>query len=190
MIAKALFMEIFLLFARRRNSLGGKDTMGVRSSRIKTSRRIEMIAPAQIFATANGLATVGWVALAVSLFTPKWQIGIRRMTGYVIPALFAVLYIFYIWKGSMEASGGGFGSIAEVRALFANDSALLAGWLHYLAFDLFVGTWIVRRGTLDGVNRFLLLLCLPITFMFGPIGFLVFLTERAVFARRSAGDVP
>jgi Domain of unknown function (DUF4281) len=148
-----------------------------------------MIAPAQIFALANAIASLSWLALAVSLFTPQWQIGIRRLTGYVVPAFFAVVYIFYIYKGYVEAVGGGFGSIAEVRALFANDSALLAGWLHYLAFDLFVGTWIVRRGTKDGVNRFLLLLCLPITFLLGPIGFLVFLTERAVFSRRSAGEL-
>jgi hypothetical protein len=147
-----------------------------------------MIAPAQIFALANGIAALSWVALAVSLFTPRWPIEIRRLTGYVVPALFAVVYIFCIRKGYAEAVGGGFGSIAQVRALFANDSALVAGWLHYLAFDLFVGTWIVRRGTKDGVNRFLLLLCLPITFLLGPVGFLVFLTERAVFARRSAGD--
>ena len=49
------------------------------------------------------------------------------------------------------AEGGGFGSIAEVRALFANDSALAAGWLHYLAFDLFVGAWIAREG--PGLGR-------------------------------------
>jgi Domain of unknown function (DUF4281) len=149
-----------------------------------------MIAPAQIFQIANGIAALSWVALAVSLFTPRWQVGIHRLTGYVVPALFAVVYLFCIRKGYSEAVGGGFGSIAEVRALFANDSALVAGWLHYLAFDLFVGTWIVRRGTRDGVNRFLLLICLPITFMLGPVGFLVYLAERAVFSRQGAGDPP
>jgi hypothetical protein len=110
------------------------------------------------------------------------------LTGYVVPAFFAIIYIFCIRRGFAETAGGGFGSIAEVRALFANDSALTAGWLHYLAFDLFVGTWIVRRGAKERINRFLLLLCLPITFMFGPIGLLVFLIGRAVFSRQSAGD--
>jgi hypothetical protein len=147
-----------------------------------------VIAPAQIFLAANGIAMLCWVALAISLFTPRWQLWIRRLTGYVVPAFFAIIYIFCIRRGFAETTGGGFGSIAEVRALFTNDSALVAGWLHYLAFDLFIGTWIVRRGTKDRINRFLLLLCLPITFMFGPIGLLVFLIVRAVFSRQNAGD--
>jgi hypothetical protein len=147
-----------------------------------------VIAPAQIFLSANGIAMLCWVALAISLFTPRWQLWIQRLTGYVVPAFFAIIYIFCIRRGFAETTGGGFGSITEVRALFASDAALVAGWLHYLAFDLFVGTWIVRRGLKDGINRLLLLFCLPITFMFGPIGFLVFLIERAIFLRRGAGD--
>ena len=74
-----------------------------------------------------------------------------------------------------------------MRALFANDAALDAGWLHYLAFDLFVGTWIVRQGLLDRLHPLLLLVCLPVTFMLGPVGFLLFLLERAVFSRRNGG---
>ena len=147
-----------------------------------------MIAPAQIFLAANSIALLCWTALAIALFIPRWRVSIQLITGYFVPACFAALYLFCIRRGFAETSGGGFSSIAEVRALFANDSALAAGWLHYLAFDLFVGAWIVRQGMQDRINRFLLLLCLPITFLFGPIGFLVFLIERAVFSRRIAGD--
>ncbi|HEY2779908.1 MAG TPA: ABA4-like family protein [Steroidobacteraceae bacterium] len=145
-----------------------------------------MIAPAEIFPMANGIAALCWVALAICLFTPRLQLWIRRLTGLVVPALFAVVYIACIAKGFAESSGGGFGSIGGVRTLFANDSALVAGWLHYLAFDLFVGTWIVRRGLEERMNRFLLLVCLPITFLFGPAGLLVYWVERAVFSSRSA----
>ena len=107
------------------------------------------------------------------------------MTGFVVPALFALVYIACIGKGFAQSRDGGFGSIAGVRALFGNDSALVAGWLHYLAFDLFVGSWIVRRGIRERLNPFLLLLCLPVTFLLGPVGFLMYWVERAVFVRRS-----
>ena len=90
------------------------------------------------------------------------------------------------WEGICREPGRRFGSIGGVRALFGSDSALVAGWLHYLAFDLFVGTWIVRRGIKERLNPFLLLLCLPVTFLFGPVGFLLYWVERTVFARRSA----
>jgi hypothetical protein len=127
-----------------------------------------------------------WVALAISLFAPRAQVSIQRITGLAVPGLFAIVYVFCIWRGFAESPGGGFGSLGQVRALFANDAALDAGWLHYLAFDLFVGTWIVRQGILDRLHPLLLLVCLPVTFMLGPVGFLLFLLERAVFSRRSA----
>jgi hypothetical protein len=44
---------------------------------------------------------------------------------------------------------GGFSSLAAVAELFSNQWLLLAGWVHYLAFDLFVGTWETR----DAVDR-------------------------------------
>ena len=148
-----------------------------------------MLTSAQIFSMANMIALLCWIALAISLFASGLRVWIQRISGLFVPGLFAVVYIFCIWKGFAETSGGGFGSLAEVRALFANDAALDAGWLHYLAFDLFVGTWIVRQGTAERLHPLLLLLCLPVTFLLGPIGFLLFLIERAVFSRRGAvGD--
>jgi hypothetical protein len=145
-----------------------------------------MLAPAQLFSIANLIAMLCWVALAISLFASRAQVSIQRITGLIVPGLFAIAYVFCIWRGFAESPGGGFGSLGQVRALFANDAALDAGWLHYLAFDLFVGTWIVRQGTLDRLHPLLLLLCLPVTFLLGPVGFLLFLLERALFSRRSA----
>ncbi|MGI8931585.1 MAG: ABA4-like family protein, partial [Sphingomicrobium sp.] len=88
------------------------------------------------------------------------------------PRAVGVAYIMLIQEGMRSAEGGGFGSIAEVRALFANDSALAAGWLHYLAFDLFVGSWIAREGPRSGVPRLLLIPCFALTFLLGPAGLL------------------
>lgn len=148
-----------------------------------------MFAAAQIFSIANTIAMLCWVALAISLFASSARVWIQRITGLLVPGLFAVVYLFCIWRGFAESPGGGFSSLAQVRALFANDAALDAGWLHYLAFDLFVGTWIVRQGTLERLHPLLILLCLPVTFLLGPIGFLLFLIERAVFSHRGVEGV-
>jgi hypothetical protein len=145
-----------------------------------------MLAPAQIFSATNTIALLCWVALAISLFAAPPRFWIQRITGYWVPGLFALFYVYCIWNGFGQSPDGGFGSIIAVRALFANDSALTAGWLHYLAFDLFVGTWIARQGLSEGLNPFLLLLCLPVTFMLGPVGFLLYLIIRSIFLPRSA----
>jgi hypothetical protein len=150
-----------------------------------------MLAPAQIFSIANSIALLCWIALAVSLFVSAPRIWIQRITGYWVPGFFALIYLYCIWRGFAQTPGGGFGSVAAVRALFSNDSALTAGWLHYLAFDLFVGTWIVRQGTRAGLHPLLLLLCLPVTFMLGPLGFLLYLIMRSLFLpRRAEGPMP
>ena len=100
------------------------------------------------------------------------------------PALSAVAPIPLVVAGFHTGTGGGFGSIAKVRALFASDAGLVAGWLHYLAFDLFVGAWIAREGLADGVPRTPLAVCLPLTFLFGPAGLLPFPPLRAAPRRR------
>ncbi|HEY0630270.1 MAG TPA: abscisic acid-deficient protein Aba4 family protein, partial [Sphingomicrobium sp.] len=102
-----------------------------------------MIDPAIAFDLGGKLAMLGWLGLIASLFVERARPGAQMATRIVIPALLAVAYGLLIWIGFAEADGGGFGSIEQVRALFASDSALAAGWLHYLAFDLFVGSWIV-----------------------------------------------
>lgn len=143
-----------------------------------------MIDPQIAFSLGGLIAMPGWLALILSLFLPTVRETIWRVTALVIPALLGVAYVLLIAEGFAAAEGGGFGSIGEVRALFANDAALAAGWLHYLAFDLFVGTWIARRGLAEGVPALLLLPCFALTFLFGPAGLLLFLALRIALSAR------
>jgi len=90
---------------------------------------------------------------------------------------------------AFPAPSGGFGSFTDIRELFAQADALMAGWVHFLAFDLLVGAWICRQGRRDGMPFPLILPCLPVTFLFGPAGFLLFHLIRAarnVFVPRAA----
>ena len=78
-------------------------------------------------------------------------------------------------------SDGGFGSLTDVRTLFENDYILLAGWVHYLAFDLFVGAWIAGKADVIGLSRLIQAPILMATYMFGPIGLVLFLSIRVMF---------
>lgn len=138
---------------------------------------------AAIFACANPLALAGWIALVVSLFALRLRPILWRITGFVLPVVFALAYVVLLPRGLAEAPRGGFGSIGALRALFASDAALTAGWLHYLAFDLFVGTFIARAGLDARAPRLLLVPCLALTFLCGPAGLLAFLALRLLTAR-------
>lgn len=137
-----------------------------------------MLTPDAVFAAANSVALVAWTALAVSMLVASLRRYVWPATGLVLPAVFAVAYLGSLAAGFAAGEGGGFGSIAEVRRLFANDAALTAGWVHYLAFDLMVGTWIARDAVRASVPAIFTLPALVLTFLFGPAGLLTHVVVR------------
>jgi hypothetical protein len=138
--------------------------------------------PDSLFQIANPLALVGWLALALSPLRPVWA---DRISGLGVPLLLSVAYtalILAFWSGF----DGGFDSLENVILLLSQPYAALAGWIHYLAFDLFVGAWITRTARAAGVSHWLVLPCLVLTFLFGPAGFLAFTLIRWVVTLRPA----
>ena len=140
-----------------------------------------------LFALANGAALLGWIALAAAPLSPAWA---DRIAATAIPALLSAAYATLVAAGLLGGAGdgdGGFGTLAGVMALFDRPAAVLAGWLHYLAFDLIVGAWIVRAARAEGMPHWRALICLPPTLFLGPVGFGLFLILRALHRRRSGG---
>ena len=85
-----------------------------------------------------------------------------------------VAYAVLVQLVFFSVQGGGFSSLAAVQRLFEVPEVALAGWIHYLAFDLFVGLWIAQRADAMGLSRWLQAPVLVVTFMFGPIGLMLF----------------
>jgi ABA4-like protein len=129
------------------------------------------MSPQQLFSLLNLAAMAGWLLLALI-----------DVAGRGFPLLLAVVYVVTIathWRGSE----GGFSSLADVATLFANPWLLLAGWTHYLAFDLFVGGWEARDARERRISHLLVLPCLLLTFLFGPAGLLLYFGMRTGLAR-------
>jgi len=137
-----------------------------------------------LFSICNAAALVGWLILAVF---PRQKWSAALVTGVVIPVLLSLVYLALI-ATHFGKGHGDFQSLAGVAALFSDPFVLLAGWVHYLAFDLFVGSFEVRDAQRHGISHFIVLPCLFFTFMLGPIGFLLYLVVRGVKTRRLALD--
>jgi hypothetical protein len=133
-----------------------------------------------IFSAANAIAIAGWIAL---LIAPRRREANWWLAGLAIPGLLSALYALLL---AIHAPGaeGGFSSLAAVAALFRTGGVLLAGWVHYLAFDLFIGAWICRRAAAEGISPWIARLCLPLAFLAGPVGLLLFLILRALLTRK------
>jgi hypothetical protein len=138
-----------------------------------------------IFGLANMAAMAGWVVLLVA---PRHWPGVRVLPRWVLPVGFSILYSALVMV-HFAAAGGGYGSIGQVRQLFQSDAMLVAGWTHYLAFDLLIGVWIADRMDKAGVHRILQAGPLLCVFMFGPLGLLLGLITEAA-TRFLAARVP
>jgi hypothetical protein len=130
--------------------------------------------PEKLFSLCGAAILPCWLLL---VFLPRWS-WTQRIATFVAPLLLAALYAWLLLTGP-KAPGGGFNSLQQVAALFSVPAALLAGWIHYLAFDLFIGSWEVRDSQRLKISHWLVVPCLVLTFLFGPIGLALYLVLRA-----------
>ncbi len=133
----------------------------------------------QLFIVVNIISILGWLLISI---LPQWKYTRIVVLSGAIPILLAVGYtiLIAIFFGSGE---GGFDSLANVMKLFTNEWSVLAGWIHFLAFDLFVGSWEVMDSQKKGVSHVLVIPCLFLTFMFGPMGLLAYVIVRHFAAK-------
>jgi len=134
----------------------------------------------KIFSACSMVAMLGWLLL---IFLPRWKWTARFIAACIIPLALAVVYLLLVVT-HFGQSEGGFGSLAEVSLLFRNPHNLLAGWIHYLAFDLFIGAWEVRDAQKVGLHHLLVVPCLLLTFLFGPVGLLLYFMLRWSLKRK------
>ena len=143
-----------------------------------------MLTPDLLFAIANPIAVVGWALL---ILAPRWR-GTRAVVlSGALPLLLAASYAVLIGYQTVAhpSPGGGFGSLGQVAALFREPWALLAGWVHYLCFDMWVGAWETRDAQQRGLPHWLLVPCLALTFLFGPVGLLLYFGLRWGWLRKT-----
>lgn len=124
--------------------------------------------PAQLFDLANMVALPGW---AILIFAPRRWPWLNLLPAVVIPLLLSVLYTGLVLRYFAEA-GGGYSTLAAVKTLFLSDEILLAGWAHYLAFDLMIGALMAVRLDKLGASRLVQAPVLISVFLFGPVGVL------------------
>lgn len=129
--------------------------------------------PESVFSVCNSAVLPAWLLLAIG---PGWTVTRWVVHTAAISLGLATVYLA-IMIAKFSSAEGDFGSLEGVTQLFADPWILLGGWIHYLAFDLFIGAWIVRDGRRLGYLGFwhlVLVPCLFLTLMLGPVGLLVY----------------
>ncbi len=133
--------------------------------------------PTEVFSIAGMITMPMWILM---ILLPKWKVTRFLIDFKVIPLLLSTIYAIYIFLAIQIGGGMDFGSLESVMALFTEENAVLAGWVHYLAFDLMVGMWMLDQNKKIGIHQLLMAPCLFGTFMFGPVGFLLFFIIKTI----------
>lgn len=135
----------------------------------------------QLFSYANLFALLGWLALLAAPLRREPLVLVARVVAAVLAGLYTTLFV-------VSLSGGGAGGMPEMTATglataFSRPEVLLVGWVHYLAFDLWVGAWITHDAGERRINHLLVIPCLILCFLTGPIGLLLYLVVRVARGR-------
>lgn len=132
------------------------------------------------FTACNRIALLAWV---VVFSAPLWPDVARAVVLGSVVTLLCIAYVYFLFLGKRhdapgESPKGGFFTLGGVISLFKSPRAVLAGWIHYLAFDLMVGLYILNDAASRGIAHVVLLPILFLTLMFGPAGLLAYLGLR------------
>ncbi len=119
-----------------------------------------------VYTACSVIAIVGWAVLALApLARAQCVIAARALA-----LLLCIAYLAQFFLITQPVPGASFATLAGVTALFSLPGNVMMGWTHYLAFDLFVGSWEVEDAGKRGLPHWLILPCLFFTLMLGPVG--------------------
>jgi Domain of unknown function (DUF4281) len=137
-----------------------------------------------VFSLSSLLVMPFWFLM---IFLPHWK-HTKTIIGspyIIVPAalLYAALVIPNIGSTFAQLANP---NLEGISKLLGSSSGATAGWVHFLAFDLFVGRYVYLEGQKRNLNVFLMGLVLFSILMYGPLGMLIFLAISAFSAKNQA----
>ena len=123
------------------------------------------------------------------IFLPSSNLSKVLINSITIPLLFSIAYIYaayqiFLLEIPIYNAFNLYQGIDELYSLFADEGFLLIFWLHFLAINLFVGSWVARDGVRNNITKKIIFLPLIFVYFTGPVGLLLYWIIRIVFARR------
>ena len=139
--------------------------------------------PQILYPVVMGIAVLGWVALIVFPYSPKWNFWFAGLAVPLTLCLFYIVVLLMFWYLPPRPLPGDFLTLARVHRMFTNSGLLLGFWISILAMDLVAGAWMTRKAAQTKMPRYLLLPCLIMTFVFAGVGFALFSVVASVGGR-------
>lgn len=131
-----------------------------------------------IFQLSSLLVMPFWVLM---IFLPHWRVTQRVIVSplIVLPAALLYVVLFATQAGTLIPALMNPG-LAGITAILGSPAGATIGWVHFLAFDLFVGRWVYLDARRHGLSAWLSSPILVLVLMAGPLGFALYLGVRAL----------
>ncbi|MBU1820248.1 MAG: DUF4281 domain-containing protein [Bacteroidetes bacterium] len=138
--------------------------------------------PDQVFQIANTIVLPQWLLMG---FAPRWFVTQFLVKSFAVPVLLAVLYAYYLFAGG-PVDFAAFSTLEGIKGLFqtGGDGVMLAGWIHYLAFDLIAGSVVMRDAQEREIPHWWVIAPIFFCFMLGPVGLLLYWIVRTIKTRK------
>ena len=95
-----------------------------------------------------------------------------------------LVYYFFISGYSFDQNFSLYLGLDSLKELFAERAFLIVFWTHFLAINLFCGSWIVSDSRKFSMSKILVFIPLIITYFTGPLGIIIYWIIRIFFAKR------
>lgn len=126
-----------------------------------------------MYQIANAIVVVPWMLM---IFLPRGKVTDWAVYSYFVPLLLGLAYVIFFSQSLSQSNPdlANFSTLEGLMGLFQSKGAVLAGWLHYLAFDMVVGIWMVKNAQKHNIAHLWVIPCLLLAFMAGPTGFVLY----------------
>ncbi len=137
---------------------------------------------ATLFSLSSLLVMPFW---ALMILLPGWRWSERIVRSPLIAAPAAIPYAALVLPRFPEVFAAVVSpDLAGIAAPLASDAAVTIAWVHFLAFDLFVGRWAYLDARSRSIHPLIMAPVLFLVLILGPVGFLLYLLVRSLFGTR------
>ena len=111
------------------------------------------------------------------------------INSIILPLILSSAYVYVFYQAFIleEISADVlkiYFNLDNLYTILANESFLLIFWLHFIALNLFLGSWMSRDGVKYNIGRAMVSIPLIFVYFTGPLGLVLYWFIRIFYAKK------
>ena len=123
------------------------------------------------------------------IILPNSKITQFFVNSIILPLILGVTYAYIIYQAVLLDDPASdilklHLNLDNLYTIFSTEGFLLAFWIHFLALNLFLGSWLSRDAFRYNIPRKLAAIPLVLIYLTGPLGLVLYWLFRTFYAKR------